>query len=273
MGGLTRERLYELYWSRGLSLYEIAEMFNRSYSVIHKKFVRFGIPRRRRGEVRKDRRRVIEPKLEPSPELAYVAAVLLGDGYVFERRHHYHIGLKVRSREFAESFAEALTKMGLRPKLRQRKDNGMYVVTAQSRLFYEWFKGLRREEVEELASRFPLDFLRGLYESEGSITAHFNARYNKTYFGVVITNTSEWLISLAQRLINRLGFRTSVGTYRPRSKERYKPFLQLRILGNILDKVKFVELINPRVKRFPLAEEDASNTYRIFKDTSRMVKS
>ena len=214
---------------------------------------------------------LIKPNLQVSGTLAYIVAVLLGDGYLRIRKYadwfRYDVCLKVKDKAFAESFARALEKIGLHPHIRCRKDSGQYLVTATSVEFFKWFKGLDYEDIKKIASEYPVDFLRGFFESEGSISKHRQG--GKCYYQVVIGNTDKKLISLVREIIEKLGYRTSLHIL---NQGKYKPEYQLLVLGNVLEKAKFVNLIKPSIRQFPLSEEDIRSRYRIFANTENMVK-
>jgi len=54
--------------------------------------------------------------LSPSPELAYIIGVYLGDASINNRNYQYRIRLKVVDRDFAESFGRALKSIGANPR-------------------------------------------------------------------------------------------------------------------------------------------------------------
>ena len=54
---LTKERLYELYLAERLSIYEIAEKIGIPHHIIHDRLIRYGIPRRKKGEANKGKHR------------------------------------------------------------------------------------------------------------------------------------------------------------------------------------------------------------------------
>jgi len=119
------------------------------------------------------RNRLNSVKLDPSPELAYVIGVIFGDGSVsFKKRDYkYRIRLKVVDREFAEEFKRCLEALGLKPSLRLERDRtrcDRWCVEANSRILYE-FLTQPKERLFEVAKEYPAEFLRGFFDSEGTV--------------------------------------------------------------------------------------------------------
>jgi len=120
------------------------------------------------------------PNLKPSPELSYMVGVLLGDGWVFKSGVRYMLGLEVADKAFSEGFERALMKLGfhvgkqfIRSKNIREKD--MFVVYASSLFFYDWWQNFKSSLVYNLRqlgynNEFMLAFIRGFYESEGSVS-------------------------------------------------------------------------------------------------------
>ncbi|KXA99920.1 hypothetical protein AKJ42_02180 [candidate division MSBL1 archaeon SCGC-AAA261C02] len=89
---------------------EIASKLERSFHSVTGKAEELGL-----------RFREVPFEKSPSNELGYILGVLHGDGCVAEyhgERHSYHIVLSVKDESFAQSFKEALGKIGLNPFIR-----------------------------------------------------------------------------------------------------------------------------------------------------------
>lgn len=110
---------------------------------------------------------VYYPLLDPSPDLAYIVGVLIGDGCVGNRL----IRLAVKDKAFANSFAEAMNRINLPAKVIKhvRYDKSPILTTfdiqIRSSLFIQQYRKLN---ISALAKQFPISFTRGFYESEGS---------------------------------------------------------------------------------------------------------
>ena len=170
---------------------------------------------------------------DDSPALAYILGVLVGDGTVHKNR----IQLKVKSKVFVEAFSRALSEIGLKPKVYLIKDRGdiYYSCRAHSIEFVEWFKSLSLDSIRAIATKYPLDFIRGFYESEGCI-------YKDKYVGM--TNTDGTILSLVKSLLENLGFHPKLYL---KDKKRGKPCYDLRVYGK-REIQMFIELIKPHIK-------------------------
>lgn len=166
------------------------------------------------------------PDLSPSVNLFYVLGVLKGDGFTCINKKHrlYTVGLMTISKKFAESFANALKKIGLRPSLYvwhppvSPKRKQTYRVTACSKKFVQWYRALSCEEIKNIVKKrkeLAATFVRGFYESEGS----YYLAAGK-YPRITICNTQPHLLVLIKELLSQIGVdvnfraggKTKVGT-------------------------------------------------------------
>ena len=199
--------------------------------------------------------------LKPSPPLAYVVGVILGDGNVSKIKkkqgYDYRVRLETISRTFAESFALALSKLGLHPifyveKRRTAKGNQIYCVDSYSKTFYEWFTSLGDKGIREIAYAYPLDFLRGFYESEGSFIKRLKTyrsikkgkKYEYRYYRteVYIYNSDLNLLSLIAELLGGMGIK-----YYWRKNYDGKGINAL-VMEN-KHALRFIEVVQPCIKR------------------------
>ncbi|NJE10123.1 LAGLIDADG family homing endonuclease [Thermococcus sp. MAR1] len=116
--------------------------------------------------------------LEPSPELAYIVGAYLGDASVSERNYQYRIRLKVVDEDFAESFGRALKGIGANPRTgfecnRGRADRWWVEVTNKE--LFMFLKG-PKERLFEVARMYPKEFLRGFFDSEGTVVFNKKSR-------------------------------------------------------------------------------------------------
>jgi intein-encoded DNA endonuclease-like protein len=127
---------------------------------------------------------------DPTPrvELAYVIGVNLGDGSTnSNRRHNHMIKLRVIDREFAAEFARCLGVLLNRdpPRVKWREKTRSWHTQVSSLLLQKF---LRKELKDLIPTISHCDdckaaFLRGFYDSEGSITKRslfvYNGELNK----------------------------------------------------------------------------------------------
>ena len=145
------------------------------------------------------------PNLEASPELSYLAGVMLGDGSCArrERKGDYIIQLGCKDYEFALAFNKCVCTLLKKTRLYSINPDRIYWhVSAYSKALYFFFKGKRVKDFEALAEAYPVDFLRGLYDSEGGVTGTWKQRKCKV---VAITNLDRDLLAFAQHLLLKLG--------------------------------------------------------------------
>lgn len=186
----------------------------------------------------------INPRLEYSPALSYVLGVVLGDGWVYSNKHAYFIGLEAQDRKFCESFKAALLKIGLKPST--FKADKYWRTTCSSKLFYNWFNSLTSQQIKLIAKEYPVDFIRGFYESEGCFSRYKSKGYFYTHLSIIISNTDETLIRLAKDILEDLNFHPTLNLQRTQ-KANWKPCWKL-VLGQNKEVTRFLELINPCIK-------------------------
>jgi len=152
-----------------------------------------------------------KPNLEPSPELSFVVGVILGDGSVYYTSRRYNIRLDATDKSFVEEFSTCLAKVLKKEKpyrIQFKKPKGkrspVWVVQARSRMFYEWFKSGKWREV---ARRFPREFLRGFYLSEGSF--EINKHRNNTS-AIKIYNKDLEKLRFVQEILKLCGFKSDI---------------------------------------------------------------
>ncbi|MCD6418269.1 hypothetical protein J7M00_05750 [bacterium] len=192
-----------------------------------------------------------KPNLKPSPTLSYILGVLLGDGccYANPKRREYRVQLISKDEKFAKSFYKALTEIGLNPHIRYVTTginrNTYFLVRAQSKVLVGWFKQLTQNDIYELASKYPIDFIRGFYESEGSLI-------KRTWGGgydLEICNTEKWIVDMVVELLQKLGFNPRIKKCIPSSKSilQKKPtyYIRLRRQDEI---AKFMRIVSPCIK-------------------------
>ena len=191
---------------------------------------------------------------EDTMDLAYVLGVIESDGYV-ESRYPYEIGLCVKDYDFAEEFSKRLKNIGFR-KVRidkvyveNERWNNMYRVSVRSRMFAEWYYGLKK--YNDYERMFGNDkgligmFLRGVFDGDGG--CYLYKRNGKVVGGVVyFVNTNIELIKYVSKLLNKLGIEHSI-VRRGRQRNGRKRALRINIRAN--SKHKFMEYVGFSIER------------------------
>jgi len=196
------------------------------------------------------------PNLSPSSHLAYILGVILGDGYVMITRHRHVMGLLAKDKEFIDAFCNKLRNIGLIPcKIclvkasggRSGEDKYFHVQTG-SKEFVRWFQRLSLEEIGQLVVMHEMDFIRGFYDSEGCL----QPRLESKSFRIDIKNTDLSLISMVQRMMLKLGFKTSIYKINREGIEgmgNRKDIYNLYLCGGGSEIIRFLKLIQPSIPR------------------------
>ncbi|MEM2232802.1 MAG: LAGLIDADG family homing endonuclease [Nitrososphaerota archaeon] len=161
--------------------------------------------------------------LEPSEDLAFVAGVIAGDGYVWKKSKppptydEFFIGLEVKDKEFAQFFAKSIAKvLGRDPPAPRQNKYGRWVVEVKCKTLYELLtcngKKLIIERIRpyiEHCEKCIAAFLRGFFDSEGWVPED----------GVIeVVNTDYKLLEYVIYLLNRIGIETT--SEKPRLRQR-----------------------------------------------------
>jgi len=185
----------------------------------------------------------IEPKLEPSKDLAYILGILKSDGSVYETGYSRVIKLVTADRNLARAFVNALRNIGLNPGvgvyIRRDRKRPYYVVRAFSSAFFEWYQRLNLEDIMRLLASDNLRraFIRGFFDGDGSLT--YDPPRRK--YMVAFYNTRKDLIKIVKAVLLELGFESTVWE---RRTPKGKPYYHLHIFGKekVLDFVRSVLL-------------------------------
>ena len=146
----------------------------------------------------------------PSPELSYIIGVYLGDGSIHKKNNgRYLIKLKVIDKDFAEAFAEALRKLGISVTLRFERDktrvNRFYVEGSNKTLFQLLQKS--PDELMSLAEKYPREFLRGFFDSEGFPTVYPGKTFTVQ---VAAVNSDVATLKFAKKMLAEMKIRSRI---------------------------------------------------------------
>ena len=148
----------------------------------------------------------------PSPELAYVIGVVLGDGNLNIHGYNAELILAVTDYDFAKEFSASLATILVQPKpykVRWLPRKNRWVVQGSSILLYNFLSRDWRNLKKwiEHCSRCRAAFLRAFYDAEGSVSGR----------KLSLHNTKKALLLYIQDLLNQHRVETS-GLYLHRSK-------------------------------------------------------
>ena len=151
--------------------------------------------------------------LDASPELAYIVGAYFGDASATEgSNYRYKVKLKVVDREFAEAFARALRGIGLNPRMgfeNDRTRTGRWYVEVTSKGLFRFLTG-PREGLFEVAKAYPREFLRGFFDSEGTVV--FNRKSRALH--VSASNYDLEVLTLCKELLKKLDIDSRIYLHR-----------------------------------------------------------
>lgn len=186
------------------------------------------------------------PNLSESPALAYIFGVLYGDGYTCIHKSQYNVGLRVKDKEFADAFCGAMNRVNLYPGI-WFQEGKYYRAVVGSKIFVRWFRRLHLKDIENLSSGYEVDFIRGFYDSEGSLSPRSRGKT----FQITMSNTNLELVQLVQKIMAKLGFVVHIDRVHTHSMKinKWKAIYHLRLCGGQQKVTSFCELIKPSIPR------------------------
>lgn len=111
----------------------------------------------------------------------------------------------------------------------------VYRVMWTSRGFYEWFVQLNEKNYRLVGREYPKEFIRGFYESEGSLSVC------KGWSRILIGNDSLPLILFTKELLKLIGISAKVYTCKG---QHYKLHI-----GRKEEVLRFFNVVNPCIKK------------------------
>lgn len=194
----------------------------------------------------------IFPILDMNSNMAYIFGVINGDATIHSGRY---IILTTKDHPFAQSFADALAQINLRPVIRRVNGRNLWKVDSCSKLFVEWYEVLTLDEMfgmVDVDRDYLLHFFRGFYESEGCLFQKLG--YNPR---IHVTSTNISLLIMLAYAMRKLGYRFNV--YQKVAGERYsyiqgqvihstKPIYDM-LLQRQVEVKKLLEAVKPCIWR------------------------
>jgi len=246
---LTKEELIRLYWKEGKSLIQISrELGIKRPETIRQQMIKYGIPRRRLY--------ISNPKLNPSPSLAYIIGVYFGDGSIVVggKRVSLIFRLECSQKEFVNSLAEALRKINTKPKvwshtryMKKTNDHRTYwLCDAYSTKLCKFLKSLTVAKLRDLLKEREAikEFVRGFYESEGSFGIYANSRVWK----LKMSNIHKEILLLTRECCEKLGIKGwHIYEFKDKRNPKWSTIYDLVLYRK--DEIrKFFSIIDPVIK-------------------------
>jgi len=229
---MDRVRFQKLYYDDSLSRKEVAKRLGFSETMVKYWRRKFNLPVRD-FRVRKP---TYNLTFEISPQLVYVLGVMLGDGSARKYKRFYKgkpngiqyiIKLRTTDEPFAETFCRHLKFLGMNAYIKRiPSEPRVFNVIAYCKAFYDWYTNLSLNDIEKIANLYPVEFLRGFYESEGWVSTgtYLDKRNPKQYkfrprYCLGISNYKKELLELVQHILSKLGY--NLALYHRESKGEY----------------------------------------------------
>jgi intein-encoded DNA endonuclease-like protein len=148
--------------------------------------------------------------MKQSPELAYVLGVLITDSYSYvdkgrnlECDRHWKIRLHAKDKNFVEFFALNISKLLNRNYNVWKEGNkDLYRIEASSKELFVYYKKWKQLNLYE---KYPLEFLKGVFDGDGGASIFTRKFTDKIYRYSVITftNINKGIINLIANLLRK----------------------------------------------------------------------
>ncbi len=252
---ISRIMLIKLYNKKYMSTLEIAKRYNCSQWTIWNLMKGYKIKRRSANEYHewKEVANLIKPDLSISEDISYILGVILGDGWVYNKKHSYSVNLDSIDRVFCEEFKMALKRIGLNPCL-IKKNRKVWRTTATSKLFYIWYKSLKTKDIKNIALMHPIKFVKGFYESEGCLSLYKEKKHGYRYYNITIANTQKTLMNLTMKLLNQLNFHPTI---HKRNIEPPRKNIWAISIAKQKEVPIFLEIIKPCIKNAKISHNES----------------
>lgn len=196
-------------------------------------------------------------KEEPSPALSYIIGATKGDGCAMIKSGFAK--LEVADRDFEHAYNANMATLFSRTKpnkilVRRRADRlPMYIVKYSSRQLVQFLQQ-PLNSLHELASAFPLDFLRGFFDAEGHVDVSITE-----YLGLAVgaENSDKQLLSKVRKLLEEVKITSRIQRKRRKGTIRMirgKTFVMRRTsysiaIGKLADVKRFADMIGFSINR------------------------
>lgn len=183
-----------------------------------------------------------------TPNLAYIIGVLMGDGSLYGGSR-IELGVNIGDKEFVRAFAAALrcqfsAHTTLREKIDKRNGTRLSVCLFTSKLAYEFLKRICTVKwVDSLSTEMKLLWLRGIWDSEGSID--IKATSPNVQFAITDEDVAN---AYCRALKLCVKVEPHIHRYFYTYKNTKRPIWHVRIFGreNVL---RFYRLVQPTIRR------------------------
>lgn len=241
----TDEEIIELYLS-GLTQQEVADKSNIGQTQVHRILDKNDV------EARPMCNSMDELELSDRPLYSYIVSVLSCDGSVFKSESdswvQYIITLNAIDYEFVNHYADKAREFGFHVytnEIEKSRENCKNQLVARShhKEFYNHWESLSAKDKLSICTynkKAKVQFLKGAYESEGSI-------WESPNLVLEISNEKDWIIKGIIESGKTLGF--DFGT---KSRKKTKSgYMEKAFLSDRTEVKRFIRTIEPCIKQTP----------------------
>jgi intein-encoded DNA endonuclease-like protein len=206
-----------------------------------------------------------------SPELGYILGVIYGDGFVDVK--FKKTCLNVTDKDFADNFAVVLEKWsGKKPTARYNKKRKYYEVRLYGKRIASFLKNFDVMTISSASEEVKCSFLKGLYDSEGTVAAYNLDNPKKASRKIGFYNADEELLRLVIRILKDVGFKNIKLNSKRRSGFGSKRKQYEILLYGKKNLELFHQKIGFSIKRKLKQLEKAVKSYTKYKHTIEMYK-
>ena len=184
--------------------------------------------------------------LHEKADLAYIIGAFLGDGTLTRRkkgRTCHYVVLTTKDYDFAIAFsirmARAISRKIVTPVWSKKRR--YYVVRYSHIILYYMLKRIREDpfQIYDSIKKHPFDFLRGLYDAEGSVSSEKNHR-------IECGMTNQKCIRLVMELLEIKGYQPRF--YKTKNKGKNKYIYKI-VFSSLDDLIKFANEVGFSIRR------------------------
>lgn len=142
------------------------------------------------------------------PAIATVTGYAMSDLWIEadESRGHYRISMASQSKELVEDLARALREIGFdgkegrpEPQVNYNEAKDVWQVNLASEELYRWITELTRDDVRRIARQWPREYLRAVFDGDGSVSEIRPGRLSVRY-----GTSAKWLVDLFAELLREV---------------------------------------------------------------------
>jgi len=183
------------------------------------------------------------------PEIGTLLGYAMSDMWLESNpeRGHYRISMASQSEELIRDLEKVLRKLGFdgregspEPHVNYNEQKKVYQLNLASKELYDFITGLTREDVRRYAFKYPKEYIRSVFDGDGSVSKVRPGRLSVRY-GV----SAKWLVTLFKEVLEKeRGYHTTMW----RSGDVY--YCAVNNQDQVQDFLKWVDPIYKRPKYF-----------------------